>query len=207
MDNRNKIAKTLVYKLSLISSICLFFSTALAYRLWSGLWILYGFIELALILICGGTVLWGIIFWIKKYKEYRLAFLPCIISSVFIALIIILPLNDIRTKLEFSTFKNQYENAVDFVLSSNTDPSNDHINYKLPWKYKFLSTGGGEVIVINKAADKGVFFYTFRGAPDGMSGFFKIKGDGKIENMKADLCSRITELKYLGDNWYYIAGN
>jgi hypothetical protein len=74
----------------------------------------------------------------------------------------------------------------------------------LPEKFQFLSVGGGEVIMINNSISKGVFFYTFRGTPDGMSGFLNIKGDGKIDQFKSDL--NIITIKDLGDNWYLITG-
>jgi hypothetical protein len=209
MDNKEKIRNTLVYKLALVSSISLFFSTALSQRLWSSLWIMYGLMELLLIVICGGTMVLSLIIWIKKHKVYLFEFISFIISAVFIVLIIILPLNDIRIKMEFALFKNQYEHAVDLALSGNQTMTKDSViqNFVLPFKYKYLSAGGGEVIVVSKAKSKGVFFYTFRGCPDGMSGFLKTKGNSKIEIVKDDIYSGTRVLKDLGDNWYYVCAD
>ncbi len=108
--------------------------------------------------------------------------------------------------MEFATKKTQFEDAVDFVLSKQIEKTTYPEIYKLPKSYKHLSAGGGEVIVINNNAKKGVFFYTFRGTPDGRIGFLKIKEDNNINDYTKELFNEINEINKIGDNWYFISG-
>jgi hypothetical protein len=202
MDTKEKITGTRIFKLALISSILLFISLFYFQKLWSELWLIYGFIQIGIIIFFIVTVVWGLIFWIRKNGEYKAAFVPLVIMITFLGLIIFLPLNKIRNALEFSANKKRLEKAVDLVLANNVKRTKYPTLYKLPRKYESLSAGDGEVLIVNKLTSRGVLFYTFRGVPDGKSGFFKLKGDGKMEDFKADL--NVIELKDLGDNWYFI---
>lgn len=202
--DRQKITGTRIFKFALISSILLFLSIWFGQSLWSELWIIYGIIWIGIVFFFIVTVFWGLIFWIRKKREYKFAFLPLLITITFLGLIIILPIKRIKNRLDFVTNKKQYEVASNLVLETNNKQSKYPTLYMLPDKFKFLSVGGGEVMVINNSISKGVLFYTFRGTPDGMSGFLNIKGDGKIDHFKSDL--NIITTKDLGDNWYFITG-
>jgi hypothetical protein len=68
------------------------------------------------------------------------------------------------------------------VLSKQIEKTINPEIFKLPESYKNLSVGGGEVIVINKSSQKGVFFFTFRGVPDGKIGFLKIIGNDNVND-------------------------
>jgi hypothetical protein len=205
MEKKKKITRARIFKLSIISSILLFLSLFYGQILWSELWLIYGFIQVGIIALFFLTVVWGLIFWMRNNEEYQAGFVPLLITLTFLCLVIFLPLNKIRNRLEFTTNKRQFEKAVNLVLATNKKTEYPTL-YKLPKNYQFLSAGGGEVIIINKVTSKGVLFYTFRGTPDGISGFFKIKGDGRIDDFKNDLSGDITELRDLGDNWYFISG-
>jgi hypothetical protein len=206
METKGKIIATRIFKLALISSVLLFFSVFYWQKLWSELWLIYGFIQIGIIIFFLLTTIRGLIFWIKKDREYRAAFVPFVITATFFCLIIVFPLNKIRNRLEFATNKTRFETAADVVLSSNVKKMRYPTLYKLPKNYQDLSAGGGEVLLFNNLNSRGVLFYTFRGVPGGMSGFFKIEGGGRIEDFKSDLAYGSDGLRNLGDNWYFISG-
>ena len=173
METKEKITGTGIFKLALIGSLLLFLSLFYGQKLWSELWLIYGFIQIGIIIFFIVTVVRGLIFWIRKNREYRSAFVPLFIMITFLGLIIILPLNKIRNRLEFSANKKRLEKSVDLVLANNPEKTKYPTLYKMPRKYESLSAGGGEVTIVNKLTSRGVLFYIFRGVPDGMSGFSK----------------------------------
>lgn len=196
------VTKTNSFKLSLYSSIILLLSMMYAQRFWSTLWIIYGFIEIALIAFFAIALVWSVVFWIKN--KYKKSYLPFAISITSLALIIILPLNWIRNRIEFFVWKSNYEQAA--LLIYKNMPDSTRTTYKLPDKYEFLSAGGGEALVENSSKCKGVLFFTFRGIPDGMKGFVKILDGKSINTFTESIGSEVDEIKVLGDNWYYISG-
>lgn len=205
MQFKNDITTTTIFYLALISSILLFLSIMFAQKLTSEIWILYLFILLPVILFFAVTSIIALIFWIRYTSKFDMPYLPLAINIIFLALILILPLNKIRNRIKFETHKSQYEKAVNYALSQQSEQTTYPVILKLPKNYKYLSVGGGEVMVINKDNKKGVFFYNFRGTPDGQIGFLRIKGNENINDFKKELFNEIVEIKKIDDNWYYIS--
>ena len=206
MQNKKDITNTTILYLSILSSILLFLSIMYGQKLASELWVLTLIIHLPIILFFSVTTIVSLIFWIRNNSKYDLSFLPLTINILFVGLIIILPLNKIRNRIEFVTQKKQFEKAVNFVLSKQAEQTIYPETFELPKNYKNLSVGGGEVIVINKKTQKGVFFYTFRGVPDGRIGFLKIIGNDNVTDFAKQLFNEVNEINEIGNNWYFIAG-
>lgn len=205
MQIKNDITATGIFYLALLSSILLFISIMFAHKLTSEIWILSLFILLPIILFFTVISIIALIFWLRNNSKFDMPYLPLAINIIFLGLIIILPLNKIRNRIKFEAHKSQYEMAVNFALSQQNEQTTYPEIVKLPKNFKYLSVGGGEVIVINKDTKKGVFFYTFRGVPDGQIGFLRIKGNDNINDFKNELFNEIAEIKKIDDNWYYIS--
>ena len=206
MQKKKDITNTTILYLSILSSILLFLSIMYGQKLSSELWVMTLIIHLPIILFFTVTMIVSLIFWIRNNSKYDLPFLPLTINILFVGLIIILPLNRIRNRIEFVTQKKQFEKAVNFVLSKQTEQTIYPETFELAKNYKNLSVGGGEVIVINKKTQKGVFFYTFRGVPDGRIGFLKIVGDENVNDFTKQLFNEVNEINEIGNNWYFISG-
>ena len=206
MQKKKDITNTTILYLSILSSMLLFLSIAYGQKLASELWVMTLIIHLPIILFFTVTMIVSLIFWIRNNSKYDFPFLPLTINILFFGLIIILPLNKIRNRIEFATQKKQFEKTVSFVLSKQTEQTIYPETFKLPENYKNLSVGGGEVIVINKSTQKGVFFYTFRGVPDGRIGFLKIIGNDNVTDFAKQLFNEVNEINEIGNNWYFIAG-
>ena len=129
--------------------------------------------------------------------------MPFCLQIVFLCSIIVLPLNRIRNRIEFRLFKSQYEEA--YKLARKDTRKSSQYSYHLPNKYQSLSVGGGDVYIVKKNTGTAVLFYTFRGMPDGASGFVRIDS-GKIQDFLADMFSEVYDKKDIGNNWYYISG-
>lgn len=200
--NKKKITQSDIFALSLVSSIVFFITVAYLDTLFSSLWVLaLAPLLISFLLYVTGIVL-GIIFLYNRRTEYTYSFVPISVNAFFLILIVALPLNLLRERFGLIIYKSAYEVATNLVLSKETE----YLKYSeirgLPEWYGFLSAGGGEVLVINQRNTKGVFFYTFRGTPDGKAGFLKIK-QGKIDDFRKHFLG-VGELKWLGEDWYYI---
>lgn len=205
MQIKGDITATAIFYGALLSSILLLLSIMFAQKLVSEIWILYFFIILPLILFFTVTSIVALIFLLRYRSKFDMPYLPLAINSIFLGLIIILPLNQIRNRIKFETYKSHYEKAVNFALSQQNEQTSYPVIVKLPKNYTYLSVGGGEVMVINKDNKKGVFFYTFRGVPDGQIGFLRIKGKVNLNDFKKELFNDVDEIKKIDDNWYYIS--
>jgi len=206
MQNKKDITNTIILYLSILSSILLFLTIMYGQKLASELWVMTLIIDLPIILFFSVSIIVSLIFWIRNNSKYDFPFLPLTINILFLGLIIILPLNKIRNRIEFATQKKQFEKAVDFVLSKQIEQTVYPETFKLPKNYKKLSVGGGEVIVIKKNTQKGVFFYTFRGVPDGRIGFLKIIGNDNVNDFTKELFNEVDEINAIGNNWYFVSG-
>ncbi len=123
---------------------------------------------------------------------------------MMVALIIILPLNWIRNKIEFASNKEQFELAVDIIAHENQEINDQPQIHKLAPELEHLSLDG-VVLTMHRPTSKGFFFFTFRGAPEGVAGFLKITGNGKLDNYISDITPDSVVVKTLKDNWYYIS--
>jgi len=205
MQNKRDITNTTILYLSILSSILLFLTIMYGQKLASELWVMTLIIDLPIILFFSVSIIVSLIFWIRNNSKYDFPFLPLTINILFLGLII-LPLNKIRNRIEFATQKKQFEKAVDFVLSKQIEQTVYPETFKLPKNYKKLSVGGGEVIIIKKNTQKGVFFYTFRGVPDGRIGFLKIIGNDNVNDFTKELFNEVDEINAIGNNWYFVSG-
>jgi hypothetical protein len=161
------------------------------------------FMQLIAILFFSVITSWAIVFWIKNQGYVKTPYLPLLINVVMSLIIVVLPLNWIRNKIEFTSNREQFENAVKIILNEPTnEPDRPQIR-RLSEEYDFLSLDG-VVLVVHKTASKGIFFYTFRGAPEGVAGFLKITGDGTPDDFKKYIGPKNASVKDLDNNWYYI---
>ena len=194
-----------VFIFSLVASSLFLISVMFGQKYWSDLWLIYALIQIGLFLLFLTSVVWGIIYYGRKNKEQgNIAFLPVLINTIFLSLIIFLPLNKISNRAGFIIHKNMYNTAANEALTKEMGRDGIPKLYKLPKEYRSLSVGGGEVLVLGKGASKGVLFYTFRGTPEGKSGFLKINEKGEIGSLAIYLNAEVEEL---GDNWYFVVGD
>jgi hypothetical protein len=205
MLNKKNITGAPSFIIAVVSSALLLITIAYSDKLWSELWLLSMVIDIIVIFFFLASFIKSLIFWIKKNPEYHLPFVPLAINVVFLAVIMILPLNYIRNKIEFSVNRTKMEEAVNIILFKKYEQNK--FMYYLPEDYQYLSAGRGQVMAINDYSVRAVFFYTFRGVPDGMKGFVKIKDYGTIQDFKENFGSEVIEIKDLGDNWYFVSAD
>ena len=196
-----KITKAPIFKSSIIASSILLLTIMFAGTLISELWLVYGFVAFVIIIIFLIILIRSVIFLDKNRTTYKYPGIPLLINVGVLIVIYITPLNYIKDRIEFTLFYNSYENATKEVISTTTQNSEGIVI--LPSKYQFLSVGGGEAVVFKTGSNTAVFFYTFRGAPDGFDGFVKISKDGNIKDFP---WGELHEIVALRDNWYYVSG-
>lgn len=191
-----------IFKLSVISSLLLFFNIMYGQALFNALWVLSLLIDVPIILFFASILVSSLIFWIKKSKDYSTPYIPFYINLFFLVTIILLPLNFIRNRIGFFINETNYNKAYDLAIRA--QPDSVYNDFTLPSKYSSLSDGN--VTVINSQNEHAVLFFTLRGVPDGHGGFVRVSNNKNADELIKQLFSEIGEKRSLGDNWYYIIG-
>lgn len=138
-----------------------------------------------------------------KNKKWQ----PLVIQLISIALWIYFPFNQVNLDLNFKMHQNKREEIVakieNRIIKPNVPDSPTLI--QLPKEYKGLSKGGGEVVLETKGETKSVLFFTYRGMPDGFSGFAYNPNDDRP--LKSDFDGNIKEIERVHKNWYYVSSD
>jgi hypothetical protein len=201
---REKITKQKVFWFSLLSSLLLFISIAEGQKFFAELWLIHELLQLLVFLFFIATIIWSVVFWLKKDKLVKLPYLPLIIHFVIVIIVIVIPINWLRNKIEFNYYRDEFDKAAQIVMKRKLEEKGHPQISELPEEYKHLSLDG-VVFVIHKQNTKGIFFFTFRGAPEGLSGYLKIQEPADLqEYIKAISLEEHLIAKELGNYWYYI---
>jgi hypothetical protein len=129
------------------------------------------FVLLILWAILGILVLVSAISALFDFKKYSWkGFWPIIVNGSTLLILLYVPFTSIYLNLEFLIKKSGYEQVVKMVENNQLQSSNERGSVTLPSKYKYLSRGGGEIIVDKGDGVTSVFFYTYRGVLDNFSG-------------------------------------
>ncbi|PTQ99616.1 hypothetical protein C8P68_102443 [Mucilaginibacter yixingensis] len=196
------VIKRPIFKTAILSSGLLLITLLILERLWSE-----ARVECALLVGCVGlfyavTFLWTVVFWIEK-RHYRIPYVPFCISLITGLIAYCIPLNRVCDRAEFAVLHNKYEKMANLVLQSRGDTN--VYNYRLPHRYRKLSVGGGDAVVVQNKDVRAVMFYTFRDA-ERSKGFIKLSRGQNITECAHSLYNEVNLVKPMGNNWYYITG-
>jgi len=167
--------------------------------LWSNLWIfalLLQLLALATLGICAVVAIIRIIMQPKRIPYY----LALLTSIVTVVLIFFFPFREVKTNVEFILFKNDRNKIIQ--MAENNELYTDNLSEaKLPLRYRYLSADG--TVHIKKYEDGMlVYFYILRAVGGAIELLYSSGGEALIYE-SSDACY-ITEIKPMGDNWYYI---
>ncbi len=175
--------------------------------LWSELWLGVLFFEAPLFLGFLTIFISSIVLLIKHKRIKNL--LPLFINVSTILIIVFCPLGDWKNSFTFQWHFDEMNKIVQMVNSGELSPNVKHNQrlIRLPSQYENLSVGGGEIIV-DKINDLNVvFFYTFRGTPDGRAGFIHLPKKTSLADLKRKIYYELYFQKKLTDNWFYISAD
>jgi hypothetical protein len=192
--------------ISIFSSIILILFVGFWNKIWSELWMLGAVIGLIIFIIWFVVLIKLLFFLSKNNTNNEKRFYPLLVHILTLLIIVIFPLNWLREYAGFILFQNQMEYIVKLVEEKKLVPNVSYNStlISLPGFYSCLSVGGGQIIVEDLDNGKAVFFYTFRGTPDGRGGFVHISEKERFDNLQGKLFYKLLEKKELGNNWYYI---
>jgi hypothetical protein len=195
---RENILKKNVFWFSLLSGVLLFISIAFGQKIFAELWLLHEMIQLLILLFFCGTMSWSLVYWLKKGSSVKLPFLPLIIHALIISIIVIFPVNWLRNKIDFDNHRIEFGDAALYVMEHEMEmEETGHPKiFELPAQYKYLSLDG-VVYVIHRQHQRGIFFFTFRGAPDGVSGFLKIERGADLKEFTKAITTDHLIIKHL----------
>ncbi|NGY88544.1 hypothetical protein F6Y05_36740 [Bacillus megaterium] len=138
-----------------------------------------------------------------KNKKWR----PLAIQLIAIVMWIYFPFNQVNLDLNFKMHQNKREEIPtkieNGVVKPNVPDSPSLI--QLPKEDRVLSKGGGEVVLEPKGKIKSILFFTYRGMPDGFSGFVYSPND--VRPLKNDFDGNISEIERVHKNWYYVSSD
>lgn len=138
-----------------------------------------------------------------KNKKWQ----PLAIQLITIALWIYFPFNQVNLDLNFKMHQNKREEIAakieNRIIKPNVPDSPSLI--QLPKEYKGLSKGGGEVVLETKGKAKSILFFTYRGMPDGFSGF--VYNSSNDRPLKSDFDGDIKVIERVHKNWYYVSSD
>jgi hypothetical protein len=104
------------------------------------------------------------------------SFLPIIINGSTLLILLYVPFTTIRLSIEFTMNRNGYEYIIQMVESGQLKP-NEYGRVELPPDYRYLSKGGGDIMVDTSDGITSIFFYTYRGVLDNFSGYMYRSND------------------------------
>ena len=164
---------------------------------------LFIYVPLMLFLFLGGIVfsLLSVVHIYKRYKTTRAkSFIPIILSTVLLFLVIARPLSPLFHHADFSFKLNQREEVATLILNNEIKPSNGRRDlFQVPKKYIFSLSDGDEVMRVN---DK-LFFFTVRGILDNFSGY--VYSPSGSEPTNEDVQAEIIKLQKMNKNWYFVS--
>lgn len=132
---------------------------------------------------------------------WHMALAPLVIISITIGLALFFPFTAVTLGLDFWANLNA-RNEVRALIESGALPPESESPYliKLPWRYKHLSKGGGEVAIEKFDGQNFYLFYTFRGIVDNYSGFIYMPDRPPPDGY-------YIQVEKMRDGWYYCASN
>ncbi|QJX80183.1 hypothetical protein [Priestia megaterium] len=138
-----------------------------------------------------------------KTKKWQ----PLAIQLIAIVLWIYFPFNQVNLDLNFKMHQNKREEVAAKIENRIIKPNVPHSPslIQLPKDYRGLSKGGGEVVLETKGKTRSILFFTYRGMPDGFSGFVYNPNDDRP--LKSDFDGDIKEIERVHKNWYYVSSD
>ncbi len=129
---------------------------------------------------------------------------PIAIQAMTIILLFNIPFTQIVLDLDFKMNKSVREKIVQMVENGTLKPDESSL-IQLPDKYRYLSSGGGEIVVEKSGGSLSILFFTFRGVLDGFSGFIYSAGGQKPSKKAFD--GDFKEIDKLDKNWYFVSSS
>jgi hypothetical protein len=184
---------TTAFYWSLVDLLTPFFAPIL----WLGVWAMFLFLLIT-----------SLIHLLVSIRRPRVSsFVSLLVNLAALVIVLNVPFTRLMLDLDFRLNFNRRMAIVSMVetgqLASHPTASEQLI--ALPFGYRSLSKGGGEIIVVQQGNAIIVFFYTYRGVMDNFSGFM-YRSDASAPQ-KGDLGGDFREIKKLRDHWFWVAAS
>ncbi|XCN73337.1 MAG: hypothetical protein Q3M24_00860 [Candidatus Electrothrix aestuarii] len=167
---------------------------------------IFPLILMGVLVIFWATLAWSLVHVLRK-KRYKktFAFFPLGMQLLALLIIMTVPFSSIMLDLDFKRHLKEREKVVSRVISGELKPNVAHNTslILLPDDQKYLSKGGGEIMVEKHSGETSVFFFMFRGVLDNFSGFMYRSDDSNPQ--RDDFDGDFFEIKRINENWYWAA--
>lgn len=136
-----------------------------------------------------------------KHRDWK----PLTVQVVTIALLFLLPFNQIILRVDFELHQSKREEVVKKIKSGelSKNVSDQPTLITLPSKFKNLSSDGGEVVVAKTSGEYSILFFTYLGAMDNFSGFVYVPTHKKPSGKAFD--AHFREITKMDQNWYFVS--
>ncbi|MEW4282931.1 hypothetical protein [Priestia koreensis] len=136
-----------------------------------------------------------------KHRDWK----PLTVQVVTIALLFLVPFNQIILRVDFELHQSKREEVVKKIKSGelSKNVSDQPTLITLPSKFKNLSSDGGEVVVAKTSGEYSTLFFTYLGAMDNFSGFVYVPTHKKPSGKAFD--AHFREITKMDQNWYFVS--
>jgi hypothetical protein len=131
--------------------------------------------------------------------------LPLIANIITILILYVVPFTSLWLDFKFRVNKQGYEQAIKMYENGELNEPNKSGYIELPSEYKYLSKGGGDIIVDNSDGITSIFFYTFRGILGSSSGFIYRSNDSPPPQFL--LRRDCYQLERIEPKWFFCASD
>lgn len=179
------------FQWDLIDYLSVFFLPLLMFALWAVLVII---------------TLTSVIYIPIQFRRIRWkSIIPLTTNIIIILILYFVPFTSLWLDFEFQTNKTGYEHVIKMYENDGLQEPNKSGYIELPSEYKYLSKGGGDIIVDNSNGITSVFFYTFRGVLSSSSGFIYRSNDSPPPQFL--LQRDCYQLERIEPKWFFCASD
>lgn len=139
----------------------------------------------------------------KSPRNRKKNAIPLGIMILVFGIIVLVPFTKITIQIDYYAHHNERQEVIKLIEVDKIIKSKDHFVTLLPKKYRYLSKGGGEIVITGSKNHREVLFYTFRGVIDNFSGFIYTSNDAYPD--EALYGSRFIEVKKYKEHWYWVS--
>lgn len=135
----------------------------------------------------------------KKRSNYILL----IIFIILFLINIFFPFQKCKYYFDYKFKLNDRMAVINYIKNNDVEISDNNL-LKLPFKYRNLSSGGGEIVIYKDKNNLTIQFFLLRGfVPTGGNAFVYCDSKDKERTIKEKI-KYISFIKRIDNNWYYI---
>lgn len=142
-----------------------------------------------------------IIYTLKNKKKSN--YILLIILIVLFLINLFFPFRSVKYYVDYKFKLNDRMDVINYIKNNDVEISDNNL-MKLPFKYRNLSSGGGEVVVYKDGNNLTILFFLLRGFVPTVENAFVYSDSKEAGNAIKKNINYISSIKKIDNHWYYI---